>query len=80
MPKTHPTYDSDFRQEAVNLLLSSRQRTRQRSHAAHRHQHTVAIRAAPAASTRNHTTAVRQSALQVITAFVLDRAGRDRGG
>lgn len=23
MPKTHPTYDSGFRQEAVNLLLSS---------------------------------------------------------
>ena len=23
MPKTHPTYDSDFRTEAVNLLLSS---------------------------------------------------------
>lgn len=23
MPKTHPTYDSDFRAEAVNLLLSS---------------------------------------------------------
>jgi transposase-like protein len=24
MPKTHPTYDSGFRQEAVNLLISSR--------------------------------------------------------
>ena len=23
MPKTHPTYDSGFRQEAVNLLISS---------------------------------------------------------
>lgn len=23
MPKTHPSYDSDFRQEAVNLLLQS---------------------------------------------------------
>ena len=23
MPKTHPTYDSDFRTEAVNLLLGS---------------------------------------------------------
>jgi len=24
MPKTHPTYDSSFRQEAVNLLISGR--------------------------------------------------------
>jgi hypothetical protein len=24
MPKTHPTYDSGFRQGAVNLLISSR--------------------------------------------------------
>jgi hypothetical protein len=24
MPKTHPTYDSGFRQEAVNLLISKR--------------------------------------------------------
>jgi len=24
MPNTHPTYDNSFRQEAVNLLLSSR--------------------------------------------------------
>ena len=23
MPKTHPTYDRGFRQEAVNLLISS---------------------------------------------------------